>query len=88
VVWEIVFMMVILKLPIVYLCGVVWWAIRAEPRPLEGAAVSVSAGPDSPVEPVRRFSRRRPLRRGPQRGPSRAPARPARAVFARARGRR
>ena len=24
-------MLVILKIPIVYLCGVVWWAIRAEP---------------------------------------------------------
>ena len=31
-------MLVILKIPVVYLCAVVWWAIRAEPRPLEGAA--------------------------------------------------
>ena len=30
-------MLVILKIPVVYLCAVVWWAIRAEPRPLEGA---------------------------------------------------
>ena len=30
-------MLVILKIPIVYLCAVVWWAIKAEPRPLEGA---------------------------------------------------
>ena len=37
-VWELVFMLVILKIPVVYLCAVVWWAIRAEPRPLEGAA--------------------------------------------------
>ena len=35
---EIIFMMVILKLPIVYLCLVVWWAVRAEPRPPQGAA--------------------------------------------------
>jgi hypothetical protein len=38
VIWELIFMMVILKIPVVYLCAVVWWAIRAEPRPLEGAA--------------------------------------------------
>jgi len=25
-------MLVLLKIPIVYLCMVVWWAIRAEPR--------------------------------------------------------
>ena len=31
-------MLVVLKIPVVYLCAVVWWAIRAEPRPLEGAA--------------------------------------------------
>ena len=36
--WELVFMLVILKIPVVYLCAVVWWAIRAEPLPLEGAA--------------------------------------------------
>lgn len=30
-------MLVILKIPVAYLCAVVWWAIRAEPAPLEGA---------------------------------------------------
>ncbi|MFO7572289.1 MAG: hypothetical protein R6W48_06790 [Gaiellaceae bacterium] len=30
-VWEAVFMLVVLKIPVVYLAGVVWWAIRAEP---------------------------------------------------------
>lgn len=34
---EVVFMMVILKIPIVYLGLVVWWAVRAEPRPPEEA---------------------------------------------------
>jgi hypothetical protein len=37
VLWELVFMLVILKIPVVYLCAVIWWAIRAEPQPLEGA---------------------------------------------------
>jgi hypothetical protein len=31
--WELVFMMLILKIPIVYLGLVVWYAIRAEPEP-------------------------------------------------------
>ena len=30
-------MLVILKIPVVYLCLVVWWAIRSEPRPPEPA---------------------------------------------------
>ena len=29
--WEIIFMVLILKIPLVYVCWVVWWAIRAEP---------------------------------------------------------
>jgi hypothetical protein len=36
--WELFFMLVILKIPVVYLCTVVWWAIRAEPLPPAGAA--------------------------------------------------
>ena len=32
-VWELVFLMVILKIPILYLCGVVYYAIKAEPTP-------------------------------------------------------
>ena len=37
-------MMLILKLPILYLAGVCYWAIKAEPepRPLEGARVQGS----------------------------------------------
>jgi hypothetical protein len=45
-IWEIVFLMVILKIPIVYLCCIIYWAIKAEPKPEEGAAVTVEAGPD------------------------------------------
>jgi hypothetical protein len=46
VLWELVFMMLILKIPVFYLCAVVWWAIKAEPRPLEGASLPASLGPD------------------------------------------
>ena len=67
-VWELLFMLVILKIPIVYLCVVVWWAIRAEPRPEEGAALTARLVPLTPCDwrsgRARRFGPLRP-RRGP-----------------------
>jgi hypothetical protein len=39
--WEIVFMLVVLKIPIIYLCVVIWWAIREEPTPSDPVAVAV-----------------------------------------------
>ena len=36
--WELIFIMVILKIPIAYLCYVVWYAIKAEPRGRGGPA--------------------------------------------------
>ncbi len=64
--WEAVFMLVLLKIPIVYLCMVVWWAIRAEPREEQPAiAVPVS---DTPVSPQGWTRAPRPGRRpGPTR---------------------
>ena len=39
-------MMLILKLPILYLAGVCYWAIKAdEPKPLEGARVRLPSLP-------------------------------------------
>jgi hypothetical protein len=32
-VWEAIFMLLVLKIPIFYLCGVVWYAVHAEPLP-------------------------------------------------------
>ncbi len=68
--WELVFMMLVLKLPLVYLGLVCWWAIRAEPKPLEPVLLPVE--PAEPTGPAgwRRASRpRRPgLRGGPVRG--------------------
>jgi nitrogen fixation-related uncharacterized protein len=34
--WEAIFMLVALKIPMVYLAVVVWWAIKAEPLPDDG----------------------------------------------------
>jgi hypothetical protein len=70
--WAMVFMLVLLKIPIVYLCAVVWWAIKSEPRP-EAPAALVPA--DDPF-------RGRPWRKpGPSRG--RAPRGPVRRPAAR-----
>jgi hypothetical protein len=76
--WELIWMLVILKIPVVYLCLVVWWAVRAKPLPLEPALRPVSSGPDP--RPGWRFSRRpRHPRRGPHGSPGRGYARVARA---------
>ncbi|HEY7707337.1 MAG TPA: hypothetical protein VH968_09245 [Gaiellaceae bacterium] len=61
---EIVFLMLVLKLPILYLIGVVWWAVRAEPRPPEPAVLPVPAEGDPPGGP-RPHRPRRPRRGGP-----------------------
>ncbi len=76
-------MLVILKIPVIYLGVVVWWAIRAKPEPLEPAlrpaALEIDRRPDW------RF-RLRP--RGPRRGPHGAPARGSRRQTAGARAER
>jgi hypothetical protein len=77
-VWEIVFMLVLLKIPLVYLCMVVWWAIRAEPRDEEPAApVRVADTPDSDA-PVHR--RPAPPRGGRPDGGRRGARTPQRAL--------
>jgi hypothetical protein len=83
-VWELVFLMVILKIPIVYLCFVVYYAIRATPRPEEGAEVTARFGPDSgPFFGWRRLRPRR-FRPGPHGGPARTYPRTPRTAGARA----
>ena len=69
--WELIWMLVILKIPVVYLCFVVWWAIRAKPVPLE-PALRTARLEDDP-RPGWRFSRTRP--RTPRRGPHGRPDR-------------
>ena len=76
-------MLVVLKIPVIYLCAVVWWAIKAEPRPLEGAGKGAQLGPGPDCD--WRTRRARVLRRGPvPRGGGRI-ARPGRVAYARAR---
>jgi len=83
--WELVFLMVILKIPIAYLCYVVWYAIKAEPRRGRGGPAVVRVTPDSPppsLDRLRRGPRHRPPR--PHGGPARAYARTPRTALARA----
>jgi hypothetical protein len=86
-VWELIWLMVIMKIPIVYLCWVVWWAIRAEPRGEEGAAITAALPSDSPeLRSGWRFRRRRRPRPGrPHGGPTRVYARTARTTLAHSR---
>jgi hypothetical protein len=76
-VWEFVFMMLILKIPIVYLCLVVYWAVRAEPKPPEPAQL---AAEPFELEPRPPWS---PRPRVPRRGPHGSPARARRAAVRR-----
>jgi hypothetical protein len=84
--WEAIFMLVILKIPVAYLCAVVWWAIKAEPRPLEGAARVASLDPEPQYPGQQRGCdwRRRHVRairpRPPRGGRSRVAVARARAV--------
>ncbi|MGZ8698077.1 MAG: hypothetical protein ACXWZ1_12065 [Gaiellaceae bacterium] len=80
--WEAVFMLIVLKIPVVYLCAVVWWAIRAEPDPLEGAGVVASVDPRPPCD--WRLRSVRALGRGPAPRPPQRGGRPVRTAYARA----
>jgi hypothetical protein len=81
--WTFVYLMVALKLPIAALLWIVWWAIHAEPEPVED-----QPGDDGGTK-VERHPRK-PLPRNPRRGPhgDPAPRSPARTRTVLAKGRR
>jgi hypothetical protein len=66
-VWELIWLMLIMKIPILYLCWVVYWAIKAEPERDEPAPARVVDG-DGPAG-------WRPRRRSPRPGPHGRPTR-------------
>ena len=80
--WEAIFMLVILKIPLIYLAVVVWWAIRAEPTPEDGTE---SVGALVPLAPCGwdEWRRRRYSARFSRR-PIRPPGRPLRRAYAEA----
>lgn len=79
-VWELVFFLLILKIPVIYVCAVIWYAIKAEPE-LEtgdaGATDELSPRPWRPWHSWRSPDRPRPRRGGPHGSPARTYARTA-----------
>ena len=77
-VWEAIFMLLVLKIPVIYLGVVVWWAVRAEPEP-EAAPGGDEIGVLAPLAPCGwsdwKRRRPRPHRRGPRPAAPRLPAR-------------
>jgi hypothetical protein len=71
-VWELIWLMVIMKIPILYLCWVVYWAIKSEPE-REEPAVVLAANDDGP--PTTWRPGRRPRSPGPHGHPTRTYAR-------------
>jgi hypothetical protein len=87
VLWEVLFMLVILKIPVVYLCAVVWYAIKAEPDPATGDGGPADRSEPTPWTPWRYWRRpdgARPRRGGPHGAPTRVYGRRARTAGARA----
>jgi hypothetical protein len=58
--WEVLFVLLVLKIPVAYVGWIIWWAIKAEPEiGAEGEPFS------SPWKPWRHPSGSRPDRKGP-----------------------
>ena len=70
--WTFFYMMVFLKLPILGLFAIVWWAVRQQPTPDEQPSGD-DGGLKHPPHPRRPF----PRHPSPRRGPHGAPAPPA-----------
>jgi hypothetical protein len=76
--WFSLVFLVLLKIPLLYLCYVVWWAVKQPPASGADAAGSGEEhGPDRPQPGWwwrKRAPRRPPLRHGPHGSPERRPA--------------
>jgi hypothetical protein len=68
--WTFIYLMFVLKIPIIAAIAIIWWAVKAEPDPLEGRDDG-----GSKLRPRPHPSR--PLPRGPRRGPHGDPATPS-----------
>ena len=66
-VWELIFMLVVLKIPVVYLAYVVWWAVKSEPDLASGGGSL-----ETEWKPWRAPAGPRPRRGGPHGDPVRA----------------
>lgn len=75
--WFSLVFLVLLKIPVVYLGYVIWWAVKDPPGPGEGFADSGQApaadGPEPGAPWWKQREARRPMRRGPHGSPTRRP---------------
>jgi hypothetical protein len=84
-VWELIFLMVIMKIPIIYLCWVVYWAVKSKPEPEGGEPLGVVAPVPGPAPSRDRgSSRRRPRPMRPHGAPTRGYPRTPRVARTRA----
>lgn len=79
--WAFIYLMLVLKIPIIALLGIVWWAVRATPDK-HGERDGGDGGAKRPRHPRRPFPRR--PRRGPHGDPLPSSPPRTRAVVARA----
>jgi hypothetical protein len=75
--WFVIVFLILFKIPLLYLCYVIWWAVKDPPLPGEGLGevgdgLGSGGGPESGSWWKRRASR--PARRGPHGSPARRPA--------------
>lgn len=75
--WEAIFLLAVLKIPMIYLAVVVWWAIRAEPTQGDGQEPVRALAPLTPCG-WDDWRRRQPIRAGSGRRPNTPHTRPAR----------
>jgi len=73
--FELIFLLVILKIPVAYMCFVIWWAVRANPRPFDAASLVREREPKPPLSPIDR--RRAPRSDRPHGAPTRTSPRSA-----------
>jgi hypothetical protein len=74
--WTLFYMLVVLKIPVIALLCLVWWAVRQEPEPADGESRErLRRGPHYP----RRPRKPGPSRRGPHAEPPPVPPQRVRA---------
>jgi hypothetical protein len=88
VLWFYLLFLVALKIPLFYLCYVLWWAIKDPPQPGEAEGYDGVREPGLDPEPEPSWWQRRLGHGGPRRGPHGAPTRRPQTAFARVRSTR
>jgi len=83
--WGFIWLMLVLKIPVVALLWLVWWAVRQTPEPVTEPDDG-DGGAGKPRRPHPRGGPKRPRRRGPH-GDPRVPAPPRARLSARSRAR-